>query len=399
MKNGSFFILGSFQKAKEIHMKKIYITALHMLHGGVELAIANLSDALAALGYDVEILCVYNLGEPAYKTRAKITYLTDFHPNKKEFRDAVRSKNPIRILREGLYAVRVLRGKKVAMRRAIASVSEGVIISSRHEDSLILSKYGREGVLKIAQLHHDHCFDRAYIEGFKNGYGNIDHFVLLTEGLRDEAAEMMKGSNDRTQCHAIGNFLNISDGERLVSEDIPRKPQIVAVGRLDPVKGFDRLLRMWADISARHPDWKLKIIGGGDEMDRLVSLRDELGITDSAELCGMQPYDVVTREMASSAAFAMTSRNEGFGLVIVEAMNCGTPVVAFDVRVGPGAILTDGVDGFLVKDEDEAAYCRKLESLMDDEEMRRRMSDNAREGSKRFSRDAIVGKWVELIEG
>lgn len=380
-------------------MKKIYITALHMLHGGVELAIANLSDALVVLGYDVEILCVYNLGEPAYKTRAKITYLTDFHPNKKEFRDAVRSKNPLRILREGLYAVRVLRGKKAAMRRAIASVAEGVIISSRHEDSLLLSKYGREGVKKIAQLHHDHCFDKAYTDGFKNGYGNIDHFVLLTEGLKDEAAEMMKDSGGHTKCHAIGNFLNISDGERLVNENIPREKQIVAVGRLDPVKGFDRLLRMWAKIVPSHPDWKLKIIGGGDDMSRLSTLRDELGVTDSAEICGMQPYNVVTREMAASAAFAMTSYNEGFGLVIVEAMNCGTPVVAFDVRVGPGAILTDDADGFLIKDGDETAYCTALEKLMDDDQLRRRMSDNAREGSRRFSRDAIIGKWVELIEG
>lgn len=379
-------------------MKKIYITALHMLHGGVELAIANLSDALAALGYDVEILCVYNLGAPAYKTRAKITYLTDFHPNKKEFREAVRSKNPIRILREGLYSVRVLRGKKAAMRRAIASVTEGVIISSRHEDSLLLSKYGRNGVLKIAQLHHDHCFDKGLIAGFRNGYGNIDHFVLLTNGLRDEAEKMLRGYNDRTKCHAIGNFLNIAAGERLVSEDIPRRKQIVAVGRLDPVKGFDRLLNMWAKIATRYPDWKLKIIGGGDEMGRLDALKKSLGIADSAELCGMQPYDVVAREMASSAAFAMTSLNEGFGLVIVEAMNCGTPVVAFDVRVGPGAILTDGVDGFLVKDGDESAYCEKLESLMADDEERLRMSVAARKNSDRFSRDAIVGKWVELIE-
>lgn len=99
------------------HSSKIYITSLHMKHGGVEMAIASLASALAEKGFTVEILCTYRLGEPAYPIHpaVKLTYLTEDTPNREQFRDAVCRRNPLRIFREGFRALGILRRKKQTM--------------------------------------------------------------------------------------------------------------------------------------------------------------------------------------------------------------------------------------------------------------------------------------------
>ena len=162
-------------------MKTVYITSLHLQHGGVEMAIASLANALIKRGYSVEILCTYNLGEPAYPidSRVNITYLTDVHPNRDEFLEALRTHNFVRILSQGIYSLRVLYLKYSTMVKTIKKISDGVVISTRNEHSVILSKYGQESVKKIAQLHHDHMFDRKLLKDFQNHYGNIDYFVLF----------------------------------------------------------------------------------------------------------------------------------------------------------------------------------------------------------------------------
>ena len=158
--------------------KRIYITSLHLMHGGVEMAVTALSNALVCRGYEVEILCTYNLGEPAYSldNRVKVRYLTNVHPNREEFKQAIRTKNLPAIFREGVYAGRVLRLKKKVLMKQFRSIREGIIISTRNEDSVLLSRYGNPEVLKIAQLHHDHCFDKKLLRDFTHHYQNIDIF-------------------------------------------------------------------------------------------------------------------------------------------------------------------------------------------------------------------------------
>ena len=116
---------GSFADAsKTFKHKKIFITSLHLMHGGVEMVISSLANAFVEMGFDVEVLCVYCLGEPAYffDSRVKITYLTDVHPNRDEFKRAVRSKNPFKVIKEALYAIKVLRLKTKSIVKAIKSI-------------------------------------------------------------------------------------------------------------------------------------------------------------------------------------------------------------------------------------------------------------------------------------
>lgn len=375
--------------------KKIYITALHMMHGGVEMSISLIANALVKRNYQVEILSTYNLGEPVYKLNpeVKVTYLTDLHPNKDEFKAAVKSKNVVNILKEGLYAFKVLKMKKTSMINAIKNIKDGTILSTRNEHSILLSKYGDTKVKKIAQLHHDHQFKENFIKDFQNNYSNIDVFVLLTELLKDEVEEMMKGYNEKTKCICIPNFLE----EEAIDNSIQKENQVIAVGRLHSVKGFDRLLHIWALASKQCSNWKLKIVGGGEEEAALKNIINELSLNESVILTGTLNHKDTMEEMRRSSIFAMTSHSEGFPFVLIESLMCSTPVVAFDVRVGPRAIVEDGKEGYLIKDKDNEKYAETLIKLMNDKSLRAELSENAKIKSKEFIEYNVIQKWIDIL--
>ena len=158
--------------------------------------------------------------------------------------------------------MKILLGKKRAVRRIIQSVTDGVLITTRHEDNVQLSQYGADGVLKIGQLHHDHGFEKKYVRGFRKQYGGIDVLALLTPQLVSEAAELMQGKNRHTRLVYIPNFLEHYPADPL-SE--PRQKIVLAAGRLTGVKRFDLLIRQFAHIHDRVPDWTLRILGEGEE--------------------------------------------------------------------------------------------------------------------------------------
>lgn len=377
--------------------EKIYITSLHMKHGGVEMAIAMLSNALVKRGYDVEILNIYKLGKPAYEldSRVKVTYLTDVHPNREEFSKARAEHAYFKMIKEGLYALKVLYLKKKSIQDAVKKIDSGVIISSRIEHSVLLSKYGKKNVLKIAQLHHDHEFNEKYLEDFRKHFTNIDKFVLLTDGIQKEIEEILKGYNEKTECVTIPHFLEC------VKQDVDihkKEKTVVTVGRLHPVKGFDRLIEAWKMVAARENGWKLKIIGGGDLEKSLQEKIEELGLADSVELTGAMKHEDVMEEMKKASIYALSSHSEAFAIVLIEAMSNALPAVAFDVRVGPGALIEDGKEGYLVEDGDLEAFSTRLCELMEDSEKRMRMSEHAMKKAEEFSEEEIMKQWTALID-
>lgn len=376
-------------------MKKVRILALHLAYGGIEKAIISTANLLAEK-YDVEIISVYNMPDsPAFKVdeRVKIRYLLSETPNKEEWKAAMHSFAPGAIVKESVKSLRILRDKKQAVIDTIKSIHDGVLITTRHEDNLMLSKYGDKNVLKIAQLHHDHDFKKNYVSDFEKNYGNIDVFTLLTPGLVDEVRELMRG-NEHTQVELMPNFLETYPD---VSNLGGREEIILAVGRLDPVKGFDRLIRCFREIHGKRPNCKLKIVGEGTERKHLEDMIQEYALEDSVILTGRLVSADVEREMLKASAFAMSSHNEGFGYVIIEAMSCGLPVVAFDVRVGPGYIIENGVNGFLVEDGDEAEYAGRMLALLENDELRRAQAEKALLRARDFSKENIGKLWFDII--
>ncbi|MEW9857045.1 glycosyltransferase family 4 protein [Novosphingobium sp. M1R2S20] len=174
------------------------------------------------------------------------------------------------------------------------------------------------------------------------------------------------------------------------------QPTIGAVGRLVPQKGFDRLIEAFGRCAAQIPEWRLIIWGEGPERASLEAQRDHLGLTDRILLPG------VTREaggwIGATDVFVLSSRFEGWGLVLSEAMAAGLPVISTDCEWGPSDMIEPGKSGVLVRNGDEAALAAALVQVCGNEELRTSLGDAARKRMTAFEPSRVLKLWETTIE-
>ena len=172
---------------------------------------------------------------------------------------------------------------------------------------------------------------------------------------------------------------------------------IVGMGRLEPQKGFDLLIRAFARIASVRPDWTLRILGDGPERAALKREARESGVAERIHLTGREADAAGVLRRAD--LFVLSSRYEGFPNALCEAMACGLPVVSFDCPSGPAEIIRDGVDGLLVPREDVPALASAIARLIDDPPLRRALAQRAAEVSDRFSVETIAARWDAILAG
>jgi glycosyltransferase involved in cell wall biosynthesis len=170
---------------------------------------------------------------------------------------------------------------------------------------------------------------------------------------------------------------------------------LVAVGRLVPQKGFDLLLRAFALAAREVPKWSLTIWGEGPDRAKLEQQRENLGLSTRVHFPGVTERPGIWIETAD--AFVLSSRYEGWGIVVLEAMAAGLPVVSFDCEWGPREMIKHGVDGLLVPAEDITSLSDALVKIMKDEKLRQQLGGAAAESVKRYSRERIMAEWDNVI--
>jgi GalNAc-alpha-(1->4)-GalNAc-alpha-(1->3)-diNAcBac-PP-undecaprenol alpha-1,4-N-acetyl-D-galactosaminyltransferase len=170
---------------------------------------------------------------------------------------------------------------------------------------------------------------------------------------------------------------------------------VLAVGRLAPVKGYDKLIAAFARISKQHPDWSLTLLGEGSERSTLERQVVELGLLGRVAMPGAvnNPFGW----MAAADFLVMSSRYEGFPCVLGEALACGLPAVSFDCDSGPRDIIRHGIDGLLVEPNNVEALAAAMARMMEDDDLRRSMALRAPEVLERFSLDSVLEKWDQLF--
>lgn len=171
--------------------------------------------------------------------------------------------------------------------------------------------------------------------------------------------------------------------------------KVIAVGRLDAQKGFDRLLPIWKKVVEKCPEWHLNIFGQGEDEMLLKKIICNLNIKDFVTL--NPPSKNIQEQFLDSSINVMTSRFEGFGLVLTEAMECGVPCVSFEFPCGAKDIITNGIDGFCIKNGDDDDFVNKLLLLMQNPDLRKNLGTNAKKNVQRYSDENIMTKWVKLF--
>jgi glycosyltransferase involved in cell wall biosynthesis len=274
--------------------------------------------------------------------------------------------------------------------RYLASARDGVLIGTRPSINVALARLAAPSVVRIGQDHMNYAtYNDALKAQIRAVYPRLDLVSTLTEG---DATAYRKALRDRTRVECVPNGVPDVGGVRASLDD----KVVVAAGRLTRQKGFDRLLPAWASIADRHPDWELRIFGDGGKMGALRRQVERLGIGESAKLMGFTPR--LHEEFARASLYVMSSRREGFPMVLLEAMAVGLPVVSFDCPTGPRDIVREGVDGHVVRNGDREALAQAMSSLMGDEERRRTYGAAAVEGAERYELANIARRWEELFE-
>ncbi|WP_136465438.1 glycosyltransferase family 4 protein [Flagellimonas onchidii] len=177
-----------------------------------------------------------------------------------------------------------------------------------------------------------------------------------------------------------------------------RERTIVAAGNLDRYvhKGFDNLLDIVHEVFKTHPDWNLKIVGGGEiGMPPLVEKAKKLGLENKVEFSGFRKD--VKEIMAKSDIYILTSRYEGLPMVLIEAMSQGMACIAYDCVSGPSEIIDDGKNGILVSDQNKEEMIQKLGELIDNEKLRESLRANTVKSLDKFSLENVGKKWENLL--
>lgn len=169
---------------------------------------------------------------------------------------------------------------------------------------------------------------------------------------------------------------------------------IFAAGRLTEAKGFDLLIRSWAALESAYPQWKVLIAGEGDgrkELEKDVKASGLKRIKFIGNVSDIESY------YQKAAFFVFPSREEGFGMTLLEAMSFSLPVISYDCKAGPKEMVVDGKNGFLVEEGNVEDFTRKMELLMTDKKLRRTMGERAGKTEPKFDRENILDEWEALL--
>lgn len=375
-------------------------------HGGTARTTLTIAGALAARGHEVEVASVLRPRlTPVHPVPAgvRLRPLTSRRPRLRLvwrrpralvrcFAQALLIRRPSRLIPAADRQYAGFSGwTDQALRRYLRRTRDGVIIGTTPGLNLAVARLARPGVLAVGTEHlhldrHDPGLRAAFVEH----YPRLHALVTLTE--RDARAyRSLLGPDARVLA-----IPNAAPDPKEVPARRPAEPGVVvAAGRLVHQKGFDLLIRAWPKVAAAHPDWTLRIYGHGVERDRLQAMIDRRGLAGRVQLMGFT--DDLPGVLATAGLFVLSSRFEGFPLVLLEAMAAGVPVVAVDCPTGPSMVIRSGVNGLLVPPGSVRKLTAAINRALAHPRRRRQMGEAARVTALAYGRDLIAAQWEQRL--
>ncbi|MFN0192931.1 MAG: glycosyltransferase family 4 protein [Aestuariivirga sp.] len=344
--------------------------------GGTERVVSIIANGWAERGWDVSIFAFAPANEtPYYALHPKIAVCRLGLPP-----------SPYPALQAMLATARRI----AALRKALRQLSPDIVVSflTRTNVKTIIATAGMDVPVVVSERNNPELQDVGIWWNWLRArtYPRAFGLVTMTKGALEFIPETL-----RQRGWVIPN--------PVIHPNVPaRRPGngvLTAVGRLVPQKGFDILLSAFAEVAPAFPEWKLVIWGDGPERANLEKIRDRLDLGRRVELPGLSARPGLWMETAD--AFVLSSRFEGWGNALTEAMAAGLPVVSFDCPWGPRDMIEDGVDGLLVPRDDGAALAKALATLLGDAPLRQRLGAAASASARRFDPERIIELWNDVV--
>ena len=282
---------------------------------------------------------------------------------------------------------------KYRMKRALEEIKPDIVICVKLDFVNILSEL--RGEIPLVVETHTLCksefidgsgwLRRIHIWFWKQKIRKANGIVALTSGDAKDWERINKN------VYVIPNMVHLNEIEQYSGL---QNKSVIYVGRFSQQKDIDSLLQIWSLVHHLHPDWHLNIYGEGEIREHYLAIIEKM----KEDIHVYEPSADIMNKYKENSILLLTSLYEPFGLVLPEAMSCGLPVIAFDCPYGPSDIITDGVDGFLIKNRDIDEFANKVCLLIENEELRCQMGNKGIISSQRYRADVIMPKWISLFE-
>ena len=378
--------------SEDKRLKIVYCTPALYMAGGVERVLTLKANYFADhYGYDITIILTEGKGKPLFYPLSEKIKVVNLDLNFEELWSCSFVKKIF------VYQKKQRLYKKL-LARELMHIHPDITVSLLRREINFITKI-KDGSTKIGELHINRAnyrnfedrnpikqlFSRLWMKSLVSKLRQLDRLIVLTD-------------NDRKAWVELDNVIAIPNPLSFTPSTISplSEKRVIAVGRYCHEKGYDHLLKAWAIVEKACPDWRLEVFGDGDR-SIYAKMIDELHLNRHRCILNGRTKDIETEYLNSSLAVC-SSRFEGFGLTLVEAMACGLPVVSFDCPWGPREIVQDGEDGLLVDNGDIGKLAEALVTLIDDADLRARMSAKAVKNVSRFRMDQIAQKWKSLFE-
>jgi len=376
------------------NLKIVYVTPALYMAGGVERVLTLKANYFAEnFGYDITIILTEGKDKPLFYPLSEKIKVLNLNIGFEELWSCS-------FFRKLYVYLKKQRKYKKALTAELMRIHPDITISLLRRDINFINDI-HDGSRKIGELHVNRAnyrnfeaneanflkniFAKFWMHSLVSKLKRLDTFVVLTE-------------EDKQAWPELKNVTVIPDPLSFTpTQQSPlTEKRVIAVGRYVYQKGFDLLLQAWVKIEKQYLDWQLAIYGDGNRTPYEQQMKD-LGI-DGIRCHLNGPTADIQQEYINSSIFAFSSRFEGFGMVLVEAMACGLPVISFDCPCGPKDIVKDNEDGLLIEKDNVDALANGLSRLMEKDTLRKSMANAGKENVKRFNIEHIAQQWKAVLE-
>lgn len=375
-------------------MTILYLFSQLTISGGADKVLTDKANYLAEHGYDVTIVTESQLGRPViFPLSPKVELLDIGLDFEKQYGH--------NIFYRALIYFYYIRKYKKRLSHILHTIKPDISITLMGRSLDFITSINDDSI-KIGEAHTTKAHLRSY--HLLEERGGI--YKILAKRLRKKqitnagklSALVLLTPQDAKDWEGITKTYVIANAIRQipkVSGALTNK-QAIMVGRYNDAKGYNYLTEAWAIVHQKHPDWKLNIYGSGELHDEVERWIRDKHLENSMIM--HEPTNQIMEKYLESSICILSSIYEGFPLVIMEAMSCGVPCVSFDTPFGPRNIIKDGEDGILVEYLNSQALAENICKVIEDDHLRKRLGEKAKQNIQRFSQDAIMKQWTDLFD-
>lgn len=375
-------------------MKIVYCLNSIRYIGGIQRVTVVKANALAEIpGNEVYIVVTDNKVGPETHKLSPEVHLIDLDINYHD-RDRERSFMAVNMI----YFAKCARHKKVLW-NTLRQIDPDIVISVGMSEKYMLTSMRKHSWKIIREFHCEKNYRTKYATSlFGKIQGRVSDFYEFNFVDKKFDRIVVLTDEDKETNWQGWNNVSVMPNPVAFKCDEPsslNEKVVISMGRLHHVKNFSSLISAFGQVIKKHPDWILRIYGDGELKQTLHDQINRTSLQDNVFLMGFS--NDMESALRQSSIFAFSSLVEGFALVIVEAMECGLPVVSYQCPCGPKDIVTDGKDGFLVPVNDENLLAKRICSLIEDENLRRQMASEAKLRAQHYHVESIAQQWMALF--